>query len=173
MLETLPLRTQTTPTMIYDTLPTRSEFLATQLDIHRQCSICHEEFNLVHAPTRLTGRSSCNHVFGLTCICEWLLSGLPTANKCPMCRTLLFAPGKEREEDDDDYGDMPALTRLGPEEGGEDGDDEGDGNDSESSDREESSDEEDSDEDEGSSLFDDYVNHDGEQAEYVKPPSSR
>jgi hypothetical protein len=86
-------------------LPTKTAFLANQIDVLHECSICHDPFDdKDHAPARLTGDSSCHHVFGLSCLKVWMDSEQPGANKCPYCRKALFRgedQGIESEEDSD------------------------------------------------------------------------
>ncbi|KAF1944889.1 hypothetical protein EJ02DRAFT_451980 [Clathrospora elynae] len=77
----------------------RDDFLANQLDVLTECSICREDFDKKdHAPTRLTGSTSCHHVFGLKCLEKWVRSGRPGANRCPMCRKILFNHGREIQD---------------------------------------------------------------------------
>jgi hypothetical protein len=86
-------------------LPTKAFFIANQIEILHECSICREPFDdQNHAPARLTGAGSCHHVFGLACLNMWLEGDLTGANKCPMCRKVLFQ-NEHDEEGDDEEGD--------------------------------------------------------------------
>ncbi|KAJ4348682.1 uncharacterized protein N0V89_010060 [Didymosphaeria variabile] len=85
-------------------LPTRDHFLANQISIIQNCSICQEDFdNNKHAPARLCGSDSCNHVFGASCLTTWLKSQMPRANTCPMCRKELFVSENGEYDSEDNY----------------------------------------------------------------------
>ena len=85
------------------TLPTKTVYLANQIDILRECTICHDPFDDTdHAPARLTGEGSCHHVFGSSCLKIWMESEQPGANKCPYCRKVLFRREGEGDESDEE-----------------------------------------------------------------------
>jgi hypothetical protein len=55
-------------------------------DRHR-CSICIEQYTTsAHRAFRLT---ACGHIFGKTCISNWVNSVARNANTCPQCRVVL------------------------------------------------------------------------------------
>ncbi|KAF2688776.1 hypothetical protein K458DRAFT_400901 [Lentithecium fluviatile CBS 122367] len=80
--------------------PPRATYPANLFQAFHQCDICHESFDKDHVPARL---EKCHHVFGSTCLQTWLESDMEGANKCPMCRTVLFERGDEGSDDDDDF----------------------------------------------------------------------
>ncbi|KAF1844543.1 uncharacterized protein K460DRAFT_404836 [Cucurbitaria berberidis CBS 394.84] len=79
-------------------LPSRDSFIANQINVTTECSLCYEGFDENHAPARITGPMACNHVFGATCLRDWLMSDHPNANTCPMCRATLFRGEETRQE---------------------------------------------------------------------------
>ncbi|KAF2243269.1 hypothetical protein BU26DRAFT_554809 [Trematosphaeria pertusa] len=86
-------------------LPSKNEYLANQIDVISDCSICHEGFDDEHRPARLSGQNSCHHVFGSTCLRRWLESDEPAANKCPMCRKILYHQNEGEERGDEEEGE--------------------------------------------------------------------
>jgi hypothetical protein len=51
------------------------------------CPVCHEPFDeTTHHPVAL----ACNHEICRDCVQEWSESGQPNANKCPLCRQLMW-----------------------------------------------------------------------------------
>jgi hypothetical protein len=73
-----------------------------------QCSICSEDYNADHVPTRLP---ECGHMFGVQCIFQWLETDSPQAHTCPLCRTRLFVSevneedGEDGEDEEDEEGE--------------------------------------------------------------------
>ena len=64
-------------------------------DDSRRCSICIEQYTTsAHRSFRLM---ACGHVFGKSCISNWVNSVARNANTCPQCRTVLckynYQPG--------------------------------------------------------------------------------
>ncbi|KAL1602548.1 hypothetical protein SLS60_005964 [Paraconiothyrium brasiliense] len=83
-------------------LPMRDYFLANYISIVHDCGICQEKFDHdEHAPARLCGPNSCNHMFGASCLTTWLNSRMPGANTCPMCRKELFVSENDEYDSDD------------------------------------------------------------------------
>ncbi|KAF2116197.1 hypothetical protein BDV96DRAFT_45220 [Lophiotrema nucula] len=52
------------------------------------CPICLLPFSTRDLPIRLN--TPCQHVFGRTCLEQWISSDRPNANTCPLCREVLF-----------------------------------------------------------------------------------
>ncbi|KAF2443488.1 hypothetical protein P171DRAFT_486220 [Karstenula rhodostoma CBS 690.94] len=89
--------------MAHSALPTRDHFLAHQISVIQNCSICQDDFDTdKHAPARLCGPNSCHHVFGASCLRKWLKSDMLGANKCPLCRRELFVSHNEESESEDE-----------------------------------------------------------------------
>ncbi|KAF2247839.1 hypothetical protein BU26DRAFT_519652 [Trematosphaeria pertusa] len=67
------------------------------------CLICHESFNAAsHFPLRITDVPGCpGHVFGATCLLEWITGPWAKANTCPLCRTVLLSASASRTSDVD------------------------------------------------------------------------
>ena len=87
---TLPAPTLSTPTLSTPTLPTKDKFVANHLEAIQHCDICHERFDEEHIATRIRGPNQCQHIFGSTCLQQWMDSDSPHANSCPKCREVLF-----------------------------------------------------------------------------------
>jgi hypothetical protein len=74
------------------TFSDRDDFLAHGLEL-AECGICKDPFDLSHWPYQIR---ECGHVFGRTCLEEWLQQS-DTEGTCPQCRSILF----ERETESD------------------------------------------------------------------------
>lgn len=68
----------------------KSSFLQNNLETISACDICHEPFSETHAPARIKGPKTCQHIFGMTCLRKWMNSGSKQSNTCPKCREVLF-----------------------------------------------------------------------------------
>ena len=90
--------------MAGNNLSSRATFLNNHVDVLTECSICHENFDhKEHAPARLTGLNSCRHVFGASCLKGWIMSDEPNANKCPMCRAVLYQGDGDTDMDVEEH----------------------------------------------------------------------
>jgi hypothetical protein len=74
------------------TFSDRDDFLAHGLEL-AECAICKDPFDSSHWPYQIR---DCGHVFGRTCLEEWLQQS-DTKGTCPQCRSILF----ERETESD------------------------------------------------------------------------
>ncbi|KAF9701949.1 hypothetical protein EKO04_000275 [Ascochyta lentis] len=88
----------------------RDEFLRNGINVNDKCNICLEGFDSTHLPANFSKGGSCHHVFGESCLRNWLLSSSGNANKCPVCRCILFRhesdmKGNEQEAEEEDEGD--------------------------------------------------------------------
>jgi hypothetical protein len=55
------------------------------------CVICHGSYTVFHTPVLIKNCSRCRgHVFGYSCLRNWISSGRSESNKCPLCRTMWF-----------------------------------------------------------------------------------
>lgn len=72
-----------------NSLPTKADFFANNLDDIDTCSICMEAFDEKHIPARIRGQGQCRHIFGKDCLKEWLEEN----TNCPICREELFVKG--------------------------------------------------------------------------------
>ncbi|KAF2129012.1 hypothetical protein P153DRAFT_431827 [Dothidotthia symphoricarpi CBS 119687] len=72
------------------------------------CPICQEEYNDLHTPVLLPG---CGHIFGRTCIHEWLKGD---ANTCPLDRSILFLPQMQSDSDESHHWSLIPHSFPGP-----------------------------------------------------------
>jgi hypothetical protein len=75
--------------MSANSLPTKAHFFANHLEKLEACGICHELFDTTHVAMHIQGRK-CQHIFGESCLYEWLNSNAEQSNTYPMCREKLF-----------------------------------------------------------------------------------
>jgi hypothetical protein len=106
--------------MATDPFPTLDAFLAHGLCQLDKCGICLEGFDSTHIAVRFCGPGSCDHVFGESCIKAWVKSDGKNANKCPMCRKVLFEnsrilnedSGVEEDEDEELQSELERHGRI-------------------------------------------------------------
>lgn len=67
-------------------LPTKDVFLS-NLEVFSQCSIC---LQAIDTAEHVAVRTSCQHVFGKSCLTKWIESSQANSAACPVCRTVLF-----------------------------------------------------------------------------------
>lgn len=79
-----------TKTTTDSNIPSETDFWAKHVEALETCSICMEPFGGAHVALRFTGKDVCSHIFGRPCLREWTETANQNANKCPICRHLLW-----------------------------------------------------------------------------------
>jgi hypothetical protein len=101
-------------------IPSEIDFWTKHVEALETCSICLEPFSEAHSALRFTGQDACSHVFGHPCLRNWTGTANHNANKCPVCRRVLWKSDDpdhvtntaDQTHDDDPHDDDPDADEL-------------------------------------------------------------